>query len=154
MIVNNNKEIQELVAEAARGWLGTPFHHQGRKKHIGVDCLGLLVGVAEELSIKSRNGRLLNLYDNRHYSHTPDGYALVNRLSALLYETSADEIIAGDVGVFAIDGSPQHLGIIGKYDHGLSLIHAYAPARKVVEHALDDFWKMRMTAAFRVADNQ
>jgi hypothetical protein len=34
----------------ARTWIGTPFHHQGRLKGVGCDCLGLIVGVAEDSS--------------------------------------------------------------------------------------------------------
>jgi NlpC/P60 family putative phage cell wall peptidase len=35
---------QEVVQEA-RGWLGTPYHHQGRVKGAGVDCAMLLIEV-------------------------------------------------------------------------------------------------------------
>lgn len=34
----------EVIAEA-RGWIGTPYRHQGRRKGVGCDCLGLLIGV-------------------------------------------------------------------------------------------------------------
>lgn len=37
-----------VVAEA-RGWIGTPYRHQGRMKGIGCDCLGLLLGVWSSL---------------------------------------------------------------------------------------------------------
>lgn len=33
-----------IVAEAA-GWLGTPYRHQGFRKGVGCDCLGLVRGV-------------------------------------------------------------------------------------------------------------
>ncbi len=35
------------VVRTARTWLGTPYHHQGRLKGVGVDCAGLLIGVAQ-----------------------------------------------------------------------------------------------------------
>lgn len=33
-----------IVAEA-RGWIGTPYHHQASLKGVGCDCLGLVRGV-------------------------------------------------------------------------------------------------------------
>lgn len=35
----------EIVAEL-RSWVGTPWRHQGRTKHKGCDCLGLVVELA------------------------------------------------------------------------------------------------------------
>ena len=36
------------IVEAARGWLGTPYRHQGSLKGWGADCLGLVRGVWRE----------------------------------------------------------------------------------------------------------
>lgn len=41
--------LQRDVIEAARSWIGTPYHHQASKKGVGCDCLGLIRGVYEEL---------------------------------------------------------------------------------------------------------
>jgi len=35
---------EEIVAEAM-SWLGTPYRHQGARKGVGCDCLGLVLGV-------------------------------------------------------------------------------------------------------------
>lgn len=37
------------VLRAAMGWLGTPYRHQGSRRGIGCDCLGLIRGVWREL---------------------------------------------------------------------------------------------------------
>jgi len=37
------------IVEAARGWLGTPYHHQASLRGVGCDCLGLVRGVWREL---------------------------------------------------------------------------------------------------------
>jgi NlpC/P60 family putative phage cell wall peptidase len=39
------------VIEAARGWLGTPYHHMARLKGVGCDCLTLLAAVYHESGI-------------------------------------------------------------------------------------------------------
>ena len=35
----------DAIVSAARGWLGTPYHHQGSVRGAGCDCLGLIRGV-------------------------------------------------------------------------------------------------------------
>jgi NlpC/P60 family putative phage cell wall peptidase len=37
------------VVEAARLWLGTPYHHQASLRGVGCDCLGLVRGVWRDL---------------------------------------------------------------------------------------------------------
>ncbi|MEO1102595.1 MAG: peptidase P60, partial [Pseudomonadota bacterium] len=37
----------EIVA-AARGWVGTTYHHQASRRGVGTDCLGLVRGVWRE----------------------------------------------------------------------------------------------------------
>lgn len=39
------------VCAIAREWLGTPYHHRGRIKGIGVDCGQLIAGVFEEAGL-------------------------------------------------------------------------------------------------------
>ena len=40
-----------LVLAAAEAWLGTPYHHMGRLKGVGCDCLTLLVAVYHEADV-------------------------------------------------------------------------------------------------------
>ena len=140
------------VAAAARGWLGTRCHHQGRLKKNdahkgGVDCLGLLVGVAKELHLQSADGKPLAEFDEIHYSHSPDSKRLQAHLAQALTRISPAAIMPGDIVLLRIDDNPQHLAIVSEQ----GLIHAYAPARAVVEHALDDWWRQRIEAAYRLA---
>ncbi|WP_436904878.1 hypothetical protein [Acinetobacter johnsonii] len=37
----------QLAVQEALTWLGTPYHHQGRVKDVGVDCGTLLCEVYE-----------------------------------------------------------------------------------------------------------
>ena len=37
--------IAEAVVKEALSWLGTPYRHQGSRKGVGCDCLGLVMGV-------------------------------------------------------------------------------------------------------------
>ncbi len=37
------------IVDAARAWLGTPYHHQASLRGVGCDCLGLVRGLWREL---------------------------------------------------------------------------------------------------------
>lgn len=41
----SNGSIGARVVAEALGWVGTPYRHQGSKKGVGCDCLGLVRGV-------------------------------------------------------------------------------------------------------------
>ncbi|RXT52634.1 peptidase P60 [Bosea sp. Tri-44] len=40
---------RERIVTAARGWLGTPYHHQASLRGVGCDCLGLVRGIWRDL---------------------------------------------------------------------------------------------------------
>ena len=147
------QNVHPIVAQA-RTWLGTRFHHQGRLKANaehkgGVDCLGLIVEVSRELGIIDKNGGLLASHDMTDYSWLPSGDALKSKLSELLSVVSTKDIKDGDIGLFTLDNNPQHVAIFASSNEGYTLIHAYAPSRKVVEVNFDDFWRMHLHAVFR-----
>lgn len=43
--------LRTAVVAEAESWIGTPFHHQGRIKGAGVDCLMLLAEVFERAGV-------------------------------------------------------------------------------------------------------
>lgn len=148
------------IALAARGWVGTRFTHQGRMKKTethkgGVDCLGLLVGVAEELELRVLSAEFgevpLSRFDSRDYGHNPECYRLRDVLAAVMEVVPFSEMQPGDIVLMRLETMPQHVGIISDYaGGGLGLIHAYAAARKVVEHRLDEVWRERIVGVYRV----
>ena len=137
------------IVNQARTWIGTPFHHQARLKGKGCDCLGLVVGVVDELGMQDAQGNPLAGYDEITYSKEPDGGYLLQKLTGLLDEVPIAEARAGDLALFKVRENPQHLAILTDYEGGLGMIHCYAQARRVVEHWLDDDWKHRLIKVFR-----
>ena len=130
------------IVEEARSWLGTRYHHQGRIKGVGVDCGGVVVGVAQALNIP--------IADLSHYSPLPDGEQLEAACEENLIRIPTTEIEPGDVILFRFSEHPQHLAIAGDYpEGGLSIIHAFAPSRRVIEVRLDEIWFGRIYAAYR-----
>lgn len=128
----------EQVAAAAREWLGTPWHHQGRVKGVGVDCAGVVLGVARDLGLSE--------FDMTGYGHRPNSRELQELCHSHMTPVPVAEARLGDVLLIEVDNQPQHLAIVSD----VGMIHAFAPLRRVVEHRLDDAWTARIVAAFRM----
>ncbi|MFZ5610169.1 MAG: NlpC/P60 family protein [Pseudomonadota bacterium] len=127
----------DLVA-AARQCLGTPFRHQGRALGRGLDCVGLLIHVAHGVGLQTD--------DPCDYGRQPAHGLLERHLAAAgLAPIPPVAALPGDVLLFRIDGPAQHVALAS--DKGM--IHAYALARRVVEHRLDPVWRARLVGAYR-----
>ena len=131
------------IVEAARQWIDTPFHHQARLKGVGVDCVGLVIGVARELALVPQDLDVLG------YPRTPDGTSLMATMRQHMTEIDRAAMQPGDVIVVSFDKDPQHLAILGNYRHGgLSIIHAAGNTGRVIETRLMFSNAMNFVAAF------
>lgn len=133
--------IRKAIIICARSYIGTPFHHQGRTKFVGVDCVGLVVGVAKSL----------NLFDHDYlgYAKHPDGETLTRELGKVCEELTPDEILPGDVLCFYStprSQTPQHIAIMA--EDGDSMIHAHSSSARVVETPLGR-WVDRVVCCYR-----
>ncbi len=123
-------EQRARVVAEARSWIGTPYHNCGDLKGIGVDCGMLIVRVFVD-------SRLCAPFDPRPYSadwhlHRSEekylGFVLARST-----ETSAP--LAGDIAVFRWGRCYSHGGIIS-CPQPLTIVHAYHPARRVIEEEI------------------
>jgi cell wall-associated NlpC family hydrolase len=140
------------IVTQARTWLGTRFQHQGRVKQ-GVDCLGLIMGVAGELGLKDKHGKLFASHDEVTYPKQPSGAYITAKLCSLLDEVPLDKAEPGHLALFTIADNPQHLAILTDYNESgaRGLIHCDARSKRVVEHRLDDAWQSRLFKNFRIS---
>lgn len=134
------------VVRAARQLLDTPYHHQGRLRGVGVDCVGLLIGVARDL------GLVPSGFDVPPYPRTPDGTSLMHLAELHMQPLQPGEAVQpGHVVVVRFDQEPQHLGVAADYRHGgLSLIHSVARPGRVIETRLMFSRAMAFVAAFQL----
>lgn len=133
---------REAIVAKAREYVGAPWRHQGRSITRGIDCAGMLVGVAHDLGITD--------YDRTDYDRQPDGATLEREMNAHFDVISVDDLRPGDVLLMRIATHPQHLGIVTDYvGGGLAMVHSYAQARRCVEHLLTDEWRRRIVRAYR-----
>jgi len=129
----------EIVA-SARGMVGTKWRHQGRVPGVALDCAGLIVCVGKELDCM--------YYDSTGYQResAPEGFVQYFREHGK--EIPLARMHAGAVLVLTDHKYPCHCGIIGSNAHGLTLIHAYAFRRRVIEEQLTREWIMRAVGCF------
>lgn len=131
---------QDIINEA-RSWIGTPFHHQGRLKGHGCDCLGLVIQVLNAVTKQ-------NYPDNTTYGHMEDVGFLLTEMRKYLIQIPPNQGKIGDIIVFEWDRHP-HLGFLS--DNGI--IHAYSQAgRKVQEHTITQDLKDRICGVFKIPD--
>jgi cell wall-associated NlpC family hydrolase len=98
--------IGQAIAAEAETWLGTPFHWQGRVKGAGVDCKGLVAGVAAACG-RHEGSSLEALAGD--YGAKVDSRRLKVGLARLFDKVSERQ--AGDVLLLIVGGKPQHLAL-------------------------------------------
>src|SRR5271165_5717227 len=115
------------VVAAARAWIGTPYHHAADVKGRGVDCAMLLVRVYCDLG-------LIEPFEPRPYTRDWMLHRDEERyLGFLLARARAvAEARPADVILFRVGRCYAHGGIITIADP-LTIVHAYAPSRGVLE---------------------
>lgn len=108
-------------------------------KRVGVDCIGLLVGVAKELDLKYE--------DYTNYDMRPDPDELL-RFIGISCDRVYDDPRKGDILLFwfVSDNRPQHAGILVNHSR---FIHTYASIGKVMEHDLTAAWKKHLHSVWR-----
>jgi NlpC/P60 family putative phage cell wall peptidase len=124
----------------AREYLGTRFHHQGRLKGIGIDCIGLLVCVCRDLGLPHT--------DIPDYSRQPDGITFLKVFREHWEEIPISDAREGDALAFWIEhpNFTKHAALVSD----VGIIHTYQSVDRVVEQTLAESWKKRISAAFRI----
>jgi NlpC/P60 family putative phage cell wall peptidase len=135
------------IVALARGWLGTPYHHQAALKGVGCDCLGLVRGVYEEAC--GRPAETPPAY-SRDWAEASRRETMIEAAGRHLTPIDPRDIQPGDVLIFRMRTSAmaKHAAILST---GGRMIHAIegAPANEV---HLSPWWRKRIAAAFRFPD--
>jgi len=135
-----SERVNSILA-IARECLGTPFVHQGRDSVKGIDCAGHLAHI-----FKRKN---LNYNERKAYPRIPFGGAIEKNLDSQphLKRIHRSELSPGDVIVFRIETSPQHIGIYT----GKNIIHACSTVKRVVEVPFKP-WKPQLKLVYRIVE--
>ena len=133
------------IVAAARGWIGTPYHHQASLKGVGCDCLGLLRGVWRELL--GAEPEPVPAYGPDWADPSGDDPLLVAARTHLVALAAGEGGGAGDVVLFRWRPhlAAKHCSILTERG---TMIHAHDGAA-VTEVALVAGWRRRMAGTFR-----
>ena len=116
---------REAAVAEARGWISTPYHHQGRIKGAGTDCAMLLAAVYYAADV-------IPFIDPRPYPadwhlHRPEQRYLG---FVRQYCHQVERPGPGDVVLYQFGRCLAHGGIVTAWP---MIIHAYQDARMVIE---------------------
>lgn len=137
---------REDVVRVAKEYIGTPWHHCGRKKGVGVDCAGLLFCVFGELGAE--------LNDPLRYS-MDDEFEMLLKVASDHCDQS-DSRRPGEILLFRNLTVPatvrmyNHCAIYHEDDGVPSMIHAWngGSISKVVSQPIDRFWMRSLHSAW------
>jgi NlpC/P60 family putative phage cell wall peptidase len=139
----------ETVAAEALRWVGTPYRHQGRRRQVGCDCVGLLLGVWRNV---------LGAAPNAPEAYSPDWAEATGRellLAALREHATAKAdapVAAGDIIAFRWRPHlpAKHVGIAVSPDN---FVHAWRVGG-VGLAVLDPHWRRRVAAIFTLPNDK
>ncbi len=131
------------LLEEARRWLGTPYRHQGSRRGVGCDCLGLLRGIWR--AIYGDEPEAVPAY-SPDWAEARSDDPLLAAARRHMIEIDIGQAVPGDLLVFRWRRHlpAKHLGIMAE---GEMMIHAYE-GHEVALSPLVPAWRSRIAAAF------
>lgn len=144
---------KEAVVLAARALLtadrGAPvrFRHQGRTLK-GLDCIGVIVHAFTAAGF--------NMVDRTDYGRMPAQRKLAESLAQhfgppVLQAAPVKpvDLQVGDVVAMAWGDEEAHVGLVVDHPYGVGIIHAYAIAKRVIEHRIDPLVASKIVGVYR-----
>lgn len=137
---SNELPLREQLIREVRGYMGTPFVHQGRLPHHGLDCIGLITVPAFNLGME--------MEDYVRYSRQPNPRFLLDYISRSFDPIDAADMLPGDIMLFWMH-KPTIPGHSGMLLEGGRMIHTYQNVGRVVEHNYDEHWRTHTHSTWR-----
>mgnify|MGYP000334810130 FL=1 len=140
----------EALVQEARSWVGTPYHHMGDIRGVGVDCGMLLVRIFCDLGICAP-------FDPRPYTRDWHLHQSEERYLSYVYDNAAEisreELAPGDIILFQFGRCFSHGAIVTSVAP-LTVVHAVHDYGMVVEEVADTspevMRRMQKSKFFRV----
>ena len=133
---------RDRIVDEARKFLDVPFAHQGRTKR-GLDCAGLVLQTGHSVDHWPDK-----TFDVTAYKRRPSDSEFERRFLSLFEFKSYKDPHPGCMAAFKLPIFPCHCGIVAERFGHLSLIHAYADERKVVEQEFTEEWYSKLVGVY------
>jgi len=130
------------ILDAARAWVGTPYHHRARVQGVGCDCLMLIVEAYTAAGLLP-TGLPVPDYSPDMMFHSDDSSYLD---AVLAYCDEVEQAAPGGIALWKFGKTYSHGAIVADWP---TVIHAYAPYGQVLEMPVtDDLRLMRRPVRF------
>ncbi len=141
--------INDAIVAEALAWTGTPYRHQGTRKGVGCDCLGLVRGVWR--AVYAHEPEHPGPYA-RDWSEAGRGDPLIEAARRHCAEKPVAEMAPGDLVVFRWKPAyvAKHAGILVAPD---KFVHAYEGCAVTVSPLVPQ-WRRRIAGAFAFPDRR
>jgi NlpC/P60 family putative phage cell wall peptidase len=139
--------IAEAVVKEALSWLGTPYRHQGSRKGVGCDCLGLVMGVWR--TIHGKLPELPGPYAS-DWAEAGGEESLLAAMRRHFREKQREDRLAGDVLLFRWRPHlpAKHAGILVAPN---VFVHAYQGSTVSLSELVPQ-WRRRIAGVFAFPD--
>lgn len=136
-------ETAAIVLAEAMTWVGTPYRHQGTRKGVGCDCLGLVRGIWR--AVYGCEPEMPGPYAP-DWAETGGSERLLEAARRHCIEKKPADARPGDLLAFRWRPrhAAKHLGILLPHE---TFLHAYE-GHAVTVSALVPQWRRRIAAAF------
>jgi hypothetical protein len=133
-----------VIGDIAKSYIGTPFRHQGRSPHFGLDCAGVLVCALEGAGVR--------VNDCRVYDRVPPRDLLQSMVELHGFTESTRPPKTDDVCLFWMRNRRLviHCGVV--VEDGRSLIHV--EAGRAVEAVPLRLWSEQLAATYTYKGKQ
>ena len=138
---------RERIVATARGYIGTPYRHQGRRRGVGCDCLGLVLAVWRDLHGHAPDHPMTYAPD---WAETGAGEPLLDAACRYCLPAEDGDWRPGDLLVFRFSPhvAAKHLGIAAT---ARTMVHA-RERHAVCETGLTAWWRRRIAGVFAFPD--
>jgi NlpC/P60 family putative phage cell wall peptidase len=138
------RDIDRKIIGEAQSWLGTPYRHQGARKQIGCDCLGLIRGVWAQ--VYETEPEVPKPYSQDWAEQALDEPMLIAARKYCGAELPIQDLHKGCLVLFRWQAGSaiKHAGILSESN---KFIHAYERI-SVTQSSLVPSWRRRIAAIF------
>ncbi len=135
--------MRDLLVATVRGYIGTPFHHQGRLPGVGLDCAGVGVCGLQDCQYP--------VQDQSGYGRIPTKGMLQQAILNHCDLIPLSDVLPGDFLLFAFRDEPQHIAVVSNITP-MRIVHSYSEVGQVVENDLDELWQQRLRGCYRLKE--
>lgn len=133
---------QKNAVKEALTWLGTPYHHQGRIKGVGVDCGTLICEVYEKVG-------LMNHLDPRPYPQDwhlhQMGERYLEHVKSVCFEVEDPQ--PGDIVLYKVGLCASHAGIVIEWP---MIIHSFLKSGVILQDGTKGSMARRIVGFYRM----